>query len=76
MLLAMGASLVDSSFRFFFSPGCFKAAHLFQLFDLSTELPELLMDDATRDRYGRRGGGQPDRMPGDREGEQTARKHV
>lgn len=35
-----------------------------------------LMEDATRDRYGRRGGGQPDRMLGDREGEQTARKHV
>lgn len=37
----MGASLVDSSFCFFFSPGCFKAAYFFQLFDLSTKLPEL-----------------------------------
>lgn len=31
-----------------------------------------LTEDTTRDRYGRRGGGQPDRMLGDRKGEQTA----
>ena len=41
MLLAMGASLVGFSFFLLLFPGCFREAHLFQLFDLSTKLPEL-----------------------------------
>lgn len=35
-----------------------------------------LAEDATRDRYGRGGKGQPARMLGDRDEEQTAGKHV